>query len=149
MSYSTDMAVSPRQAAIRSFALPVRVYLEDTDAQGFVYNASYFRFMERARTECLREAGIDHDACREEYGVQFVLARIEAEFVAPSRLSDTLSVSADVTEIRGARMIFEQTVTRAAAGGELICSGTAEVACMDAASGRPRRFPHALLNEWS
>ena len=53
-----------RQRQVRpvsSFALPVRVYLEDTDSQGFVYNASYIRFMERARTECLREAGIDHD----------------------------------------------------------------------------------------
>ena len=46
------------------FVLPVRVYLEDTDAQGVVYNASYFRFMERARTERLRAHGIDHDELR-------------------------------------------------------------------------------------
>ena len=143
------MAVARQQSAICSYTLPVRVYLEDTDAQGFVYNASYFRFMERARTECLRDAGIDHDACRDTYGVHFVLARIEASFVAPSQLSDTLSVSADVTEIRGARMIFEQDVRRGAPDGELICSGIAEVACMDVATRRPRRFPDAILSEWS
>ena len=56
------------------YVLPVRVYLEDTDAQGVVYNASYFRFMERARTECLRAQGIDHDQLREEHGVVLVLA---------------------------------------------------------------------------
>ena len=69
------------------YVLPVRVYLEDTDAQGVVYNASYFRFMERARTECLRAQGIDHDQLREEHGVVLVLASIAARFRAPARLS--------------------------------------------------------------
>ena len=87
----SDMALARQQAPLRSFTMPVRVYLEDTDSQGFVYNASYIRFMERARTECLREAGIDHDECHNEFGVQFVLARIEASFMAPSRLSEMLS----------------------------------------------------------
>ena len=76
------------------YVLPVRVYLEDTDAQGVVYNASYFRFMERARTECLRACGIDHDRLREEHGIVLVLAAIEARFTAPGRLSDMLYVSA-------------------------------------------------------
>ena len=106
--------------------MSVRDYLEDTDSQGYVYNASYLRFMERARTECFREVGIDHDQCREEFGVQFVLARIEASFLAPSRLSDMLSVAANVTAIRGARMVFEQPVRRGSPQGELVCSGLAE-----------------------
>ena len=143
------MAAAAQQAVIRSFTLPVRVYLEDTDAQGFVYNASYFRFMERARTECLREAGVDHEACHAQYGVRFVLARVAASFAAPSQLSDILSVSADVTEIRGARMIFDQKVHRGESPGTLVCSATAEVACMDAVSRRPRRFPEAILSEWN
>jgi tol-pal system-associated acyl-CoA thioesterase len=128
------------------FQLPVRVYLEDTDAQGVVYNASYFRFMERARTELLRARGIDHDELRAEHGVVLVLAAIEARFRAPARLSDMLYVTADVQEARGARMRFVQSIRRAAPDGDLLCDGVAEVACMDAAAGRPRRFPAALLN---
>jgi tol-pal system-associated acyl-CoA thioesterase len=143
------MVTTGAQSAIRSFALPIRVYLEDTDAQGYVYNASYIRFMERARTECLRAAGVDHDEFREQFGIQFVLAHIEASFMAPSRLSDMLSVSANVTEIRGARMRFEQPVRRHSPEGELVCSGTAEVACMDATTRRPRRFPKSILSEWN
>lgn len=143
------MAQQNESGKSRNHTLSVRVYLEDTDAQGFVYNASYIRFMERARTECLREAGVDHDEYFDKHGVQFVLARIEANFVAPSRLSDTLSVSANVTEIRGARMVFEQPVRRGAPDGELVCSGIAEVACMDAKTRRPRRFPDPILNGWS
>jgi tol-pal system-associated acyl-CoA thioesterase len=129
------------------FVLPVRVYLEDTDAQGVVYNASYFRFMERARTEWLRARGVDHEELLAEHGVVLVLAAIEARFKAPARLSDVLHVSASVVEARGARVRFAQQVRRES-DGELICEGVAEVASKDATTGRPRRFPAALISEW-
>jgi tol-pal system-associated acyl-CoA thioesterase len=102
--------------------------------------------MERARTECLRAQGIDHDRLREQHGVVLVLASIEARFRAPARLSDMLYVSADVAEARGARMLFAQKVRRNDPAGDLICEGSAEVACMDA-QGRPRRIPKILMNE--
>ena len=127
--------------------LPVRVYLEDTDAQGVVYNASYFRFMERARTEWLRARGIDHDEVRDEHGVVMVLAAIEMKFRMPAKLSDLLYVSAEVAEARGARARFKQTVHRGEENGDLVCEGVAEVACMDAREGRPRRWPATLMSE--
>ena len=134
-----------------AFAITVRVYLEDTDAQGVVYNASYFRFMERARTESLRAKGIDHDRFLRDYNASFVLARIEARFVIPSRLSDMLSVEANIAEIKGARIVFDQRIRRIGdetAGNALICEGRAEVACMDASTSRPRRFPQELMGRW-
>lgn len=126
---------------------PVRVYLEDTDAQGVVYNASYFRFMERARTEWLRDRGIDHDELRLRHGVLLVLTAIEARFRVAARLSDVLSVSAGVAEVRRARVVFDQSVVR----GEsvVVCEGRAEVACIDAESSRPRRWPEPLWEELS
>jgi tol-pal system-associated acyl-CoA thioesterase len=139
--------VNGRQTALTNYVLPVRVYLEDTDAQGVVYNASYFRFMERARTECLRARGIDHDQLREEHGVMLVLASIEARFRAPAKLGDLLYVSAAVDETRGARMRFTQDVRRNDPVGDVVCEGVAEVACMDVRGGRPRRFPLALVSE--
>jgi acyl-CoA thioester hydrolase len=132
---------------MKELVLPVRVYLEDTDAQGVVYNASYFRFLERARTEWLRARGIDHNELREEHGVLLVLAAIEARFRAPARLSDMLYVSASVAETRGARVRFAQEVRRGEPAGELVCDGTAEVACIGASDGRPQRFPPSLVSE--
>lgn len=130
-----------------TFVLPIRVYLEDTDAQGVVYNASYFRFMERARTEWLRGKGIDHDELRERYGIALVLAAIEARFVSPAKLSDMLYVEAAVCRARGARVVFDQVVRRDAQDGEVLCHGQAEVASMDVQQGRPRRLPRELLSE--
>ncbi len=132
---------------MKELVLPVRVYLEDTDAQGVVYNASYFRFMERARTEWLRAQGIDHDELRDAYGVVLVLAAIEARFRAPARLSDLLYVRAAIAEARGARIRFAQDIHRGEQNGELVCEGNAEVACMDAHAYRPRRLPATLMSE--
>jgi len=127
------------------FWLPVRVYLEDTDAQGVVYNASYFRFMERARTDWLRARSIDHLDFDHRLGVVFVLTSIEARFLAPGRLGDRLLVSADVSELTGARSVFTQQVRRDDEDGDLLAEGRAEVACVDKATGRPRRWPTEFI----
>ena len=132
-----------------SFILPVRVYLEDTDAQGVVYNASYFRFFERARTEWLRVQGIDHNHLREAAGVMLVLAGIEARFQVPARLDDMLHVSAELAELSGVRFVFNQTIRREAPDGELLVRGVAKVACVDAETGKPKRLPAGLVADLS
>jgi len=129
------------------FALPVRVYLEDTDAQGVVYNASYFRFLERARTEWLRAHGVEHNRLRIDQGVVLVLAGTQVKFRQPARLDDQLFVSAELTRVTGARFVFEQGIRRDAPDGELLCDGVAEVACMDAMERKPRRVPASLMEE--
>jgi tol-pal system-associated acyl-CoA thioesterase len=135
--------VGPDDAA---FVLPVRVYLEDTDAQGVVYNASYFRFMERARTDWLRARGVDHTTLGDDLGIALVLTGIEARFHAPAMLGDLLNVSATVVDVRGARVTFEQAISRAGET-QVLCSGTAEVACKRIDSGKPVRWPAEVLKE--
>ena len=127
------------------YVLPVRVYLEDTDAQGVVYNASYFRYLERARTEWLRAHGIEHNRVRDEEGVVFALVGTEVKFTRPARLDDMLYITAELSQLKGARFIFEQSVRRESPDGELLCSGVAEVACVDSEQLKPRRVPEALL----
>ena len=129
-----------------AFTLPVRVYLEDTDAQGVVYNASYFRFFERARTEWLRSRGIDHNELRDKANLSLVLSRIEVRFRAPAKLDDMLEVSAEVTELSAVRFVFEQRIHRTPGGGEVLCLAQAEVACVDSRNGKPRRLPADFLN---
>jgi acyl-CoA thioester hydrolase len=125
--------------------LDIRVYLEDTDAQGVVYHASYLRFMERARSEWLRSCGLDHESLRDDYGSQVVLSAIEARFRSAALLDDALCVSADVVETRGARMVFAQEVRRGDRFGALVCEARAEVACVGADDRRPKRLPSKLV----
>ncbi|MEE8237585.1 MAG: tol-pal system-associated acyl-CoA thioesterase [Gammaproteobacteria bacterium] len=128
------------------FVLPVRVYLEDTDAQGVVYNASYFRYLERARTEWLRDHGVEHNRVREQEGVIFVLVGIEVRFTRPARLDDMLYITAELAKLKGARVILDQSVRRESPDGELLCRGVAEVACLDPEQLRPRRVPAILVS---
>ena len=130
-----------------AFWLPVRIYLEDTDAQGVVYNASYFRFLERARTDWLRERGIDHRVFDEELGLAMVLTSIEAKFLKPARLGEVVAVSAALDELKGARAGFSQEVRRDTSDGELLVSASASVACIEGASGRPCRWPEEVLED--
>jgi acyl-CoA thioester hydrolase len=50
-------------------SVPVRVYYEDTGAQGIVYFANYLKFMERGRTEWLRMLGVEQDQLAEDSGI--------------------------------------------------------------------------------
>ena len=129
-----------------AYTLPVRVYLEDTDAQGVVYNASYVRFFERARTEWLRFHGIDHNELRETANLALVLSRIDVRFRTPARLDDMLEVSAAVTESSAVRFVFEQSIHRTPRSGGAVCRARAEVACVDARSGKPRRLPADFMS---
>jgi acyl-CoA thioester hydrolase len=129
---------------VREFRWPVRVYYEDTDAGGVVYYANYLKFMERARTEWLRELGFEQDALAREQGVLFAVTEVELHYLRPARFNDALSVTARVSERRRASLEFAQTVYRK---DETLCAGRIRIACLDAVTFRPRPLPDRLIEE--
>ncbi len=129
------------------FAWPVRVYYEDTDAQGLVYYANYFRFMERARTEWLRALGVEQDQLLRDERRLFVVVDTRAEFIKPAKFNDQLVVT--VLPLSEARASFEleQLVFRNSLDGELLIRGTTRAACLDADTLKPARLPFSLTKE--
>ncbi len=130
-----------------SFSWPVRVYYEDTDAQGVVYYANYFRFMERARTEWLRSLGVNMVKLHEEDRRIFVVAEVSVRFLAPARLSDELTITARLTNLSRVSFDIEQNIYRGDTDGELLISGQVKAAYLDADSMRPRRIPATIFGE--
>ncbi|QRE74576.1 tol-pal system-associated acyl-CoA thioesterase [Methylobacterium aquaticum] len=121
-------------------ALSLRVYYEDTDFSGFVYHASYLRFMERGRTELLRGlAGDQSDLHREADGLVFVVRRMSLDYLKPARMDDALTVLTATRELRGASMHLDQEVRR---GDEVLVRAEVVVACVR--DGRAVRLPEAL-----
>ena len=121
-------------------SLTLRVYYEDTDFGGVVYYANYLKFIERGRTELLRQLGVDQVALKAA-GLVFVVRRVAADWLAPARFDDLLEVVTEVTEVGGASVRMAQEVRR---GDVALFRATVQVACMDAgtdAGGRPRRLP--------
>ncbi|GAA0571857.1 tol-pal system-associated acyl-CoA thioesterase [Halomonas salifodinae] len=127
-------------APTSEFRLPVRVYIEDTDAGGIVYYVNYLKFMERARSEWLRRLGHSQRELLAE-GVQLVVHRLECRYAQPAHLDDDLVATARVTERGACRATFIQQVQRA---GEPLCEASVDIACLDAQTLRPRRWPAAL-----
>ncbi|HSD68751.1 MAG TPA: YbgC/FadM family acyl-CoA thioesterase, partial [Woeseiaceae bacterium] len=82
----------------KTFVWPVRVYYEDSDAQGVVYYANYFKFMERARTEWIRSLGIEQDTLMKRDKRIFVVVDTTAEFLSPARFNDLLAVTVRLTD---------------------------------------------------
>ena len=133
----------------KPFAWPVRVYYEDTDAQGVVYYANYFRFLERARTEWLRSLGVDMVRLMEEERRIFVVAEVQARFLAPARLSDELVVTARLEKLTRVSFDIEQNIYRNSVGDEPLIAASVKAAYLDADTMRPKRLPPSLLGEQS
>ncbi|MDZ7734926.1 MAG: tol-pal system-associated acyl-CoA thioesterase [Gammaproteobacteria bacterium] len=128
------------------FHWAVRVYYEDTDAGGVVYHANYLRFMERARTEWLREQGYEQDVLREQ-GLIFTVRSAALEFIRPARFNDLLDVSVSIRKIRGASVDIKQTIIDQS--GASICEGDVRIACVDSVTLRPRPIPKNMFPELS
>ncbi len=123
--------------APRGHVFPLRVYYEDTDSGGVVYYANYLKFAERARTELLRSAGIDHGALLERDGIAFAVRRCDIEYLKPAHLDDMLEVHSGNLQLGGASLRMDQAVTR---DGDTLVRMKLRLACITA-TGRPARLP--------
>lgn len=130
-----------------AFEWPIRVYYEDTDAQGVVYYANYFKFMERARTEWLRSLGVNQEHMLNVERRLFVVVKTEVEFVAPARFNDELIVTARLANLSRATFDIEQDVYCDSLEGTLCCRGKVQAAILNADSLKPLRVPKTLFKE--
>ena len=117
-----------------------RVYYEDTDLAGIVYYANYLKFIERARSEWVREVGIDQRALQADTGVVFAVRRVVAEYLAPARFDEVLEVATRPIGLTPARLVLDQRVLR---GTAVLFTAEVTLVALDAA-GRPVRLPAAL-----
>ena len=131
----------------KPFAWPLRVYYEDTDAQGVVYYANYFRFMERARTEWLRALGVDQRALLNDQRRMFVVTETQAAFIAPARFNDEIVVTAGLAKLGRATFDIEQNIYLDNLDGPLLLRSTVKAAFIDADTLRPKRVPASIFEE--
>tara|TARA_R100000306_G_scaffold3439_2_gene6237 strand:- start:351 stop:812 length:462 start_codon:yes stop_codon:yes gene_type:complete len=127
------------QAPEGRFELPIRVYIEDTDAGGIVFHAKYLHYMERARTEWVRSCGVGLRAGLAD-NISYVVQRLTIHYAVPAKLDDELLVTAEPMAFGRVWMDFRQRVMRAE-DRKLLSDSDVRVACVALDSGRPRRLP--------
>ena len=125
------------------FSLPIRVYIEDTDAGGIVYYVNYLKYLERVRTELMRTFGLERAAVSDA-GWNFVVSDVSLSYKEPARLDAELRATAVISAVGGATVNFHQTVSR---DDSVLVAGDIQIACVDRGTGRPTRLDAELRKQ--
>lgn len=115
----------------------IRVYYEDTDCGNVVYYANYLKYMERGRTELMRDKGISFAQLHSE-GILFVVSEASIKYHASAHYDDLLTVDTVIKEKTAATIIFTTTIKNEI--GTLLVTGNIKVACVSK-DGRILRMP--------
>ncbi len=130
----------PTEMSQNANALQIRVYYEDTDAGGIVFYANYLKFFERARTEWLRQLGINQSQMAQTEQQLFVVKQVDTEYLHPARLDDMLTIQSRITHLGGASVHFAQD---AWCQDRHLCKSSIVVVCVDANTMRATKMnPH-------
>ena len=129
----------------KTFAFPVRVYYEDTDAGGIVYYANYLKFAERARSEFLRYMGINQQQNLEEKHTGFIVRSCSVEYLKSAVLDDALQVTCQVGEVGAASAVINQEIRR---GDEILATVSVKVIHMNVTTHRPTRIPVDMVEKF-
>jgi len=129
-----------------NFSLPVRVYFQDTDAGGVVYHANYVNFLERARTEWLRECyGYSNTGLMREFGIVFVVRSLKLDYLKPALLDDLLAVSVQLKDVGRSRVALCQNVLR---DEDLLVEAEIHLVCVTTDNFKPVSVPEVLREQW-
>ena len=120
------------------FAIPITIYVADTDVTGIVYHANYLNYFERCRTAWLDELGqplsslLEQDTC-------FAIKTVNIEFIKPLKLGQTVHASAQVARSKPCSTWFHQTIHDPQDPQQIYCKADILVACLDKKL-RPKRL---------
>lgn len=118
-----------------------RVYFEDTDAGGVVYNANYLKFYERARTEYLRALGFEQDDLLEQ-NIVFVVRNITVDFVKAARFNEVLLVESSIDTLKKVSLVFKQEIfSRQDGQNILVNKALVKIVCVNADTFAPAAIP--------
>ncbi len=131
---------------MKNFIWPIRVYYEDTDVGGFVYHTNYLKFMERARTEWLREMGFDQTQLKQHDHLVFVVRKMTVDYLKPALFNDLLLVKTYITRKGKASLTMSQEVVR---GMEVLCKTSVKLALINVNNQRPRPIPTDMLTRFN
>ena len=125
---------------MKNHSMNIRVYYEDTDLGGIVYYANYLRFIERARSEWLRDLGIDQIKMRNERDAIFVVTKLKVDYLLPAYFDDMLTVDTKIKIVSPVRVYFYQNIFRQE---NVIFKAEVCVTCTSI-SGKVQRLPEKI-----
>ncbi len=127
-----------------SSTIHIRVYYEDTDCGNVVYYANYLKYMERGRTEFLREREIEL-ADYHSQGFVFAVSEVNVKYRRSARYNDLLTVKTKICDLSTITMVFETSIYNQK--NELLTAGTAKIVCVDEETGKAAKVPEDFITK--
>jgi len=119
----------------KCYKFSCRVYYEDTDLAGVVYYANYLKFIERARSEWIRDLGINQKKMMVEHRKVFTVRRVEADYLSSAKFDDILLIETKIEKLTSARVVVSQDIF---IKGTLIFKAIVTIACVNLCKGVSR-----------
>jgi acyl-CoA thioester hydrolase len=116
----------------------VRVRYAETDQMGVVYHANYIVWMEVARVEAMRAAGVNYSEMEAE-GLRVAVLGVSVEYKVAARYDDLVNVTMRVTELQSRMMKISYEMHRQG-DGVLLATGETRHLFMDFGM-KPTRLP--------
>jgi acyl-CoA thioester hydrolase len=121
--------------------ITVRVNYSETDQMGVVYHARYVVWLDMARTEHLRAAGMSYKDV-EAMGVRLAVGELNMRYRQAARYDDLVRVRCWVKDLGSRRILFGYAVEHADTG-DLLATATTAMFSIDN-DHRPTRLPEVV-----
>lgn len=113
--------------------MQIRIYYEDTDCGGVVYHSNYLGYMERSRTEFLRDIGVDLQAYHKA-GTVFAITEANLKYRFPAKYNDLLTVESELIDLTSYRIAFRTKIYNQ--DGKLCCRGDVKMVAINEETGK-------------
>jgi acyl-CoA thioester hydrolase len=127
------------------FTHTLRVRYSECDAQGVVFNANWFLFVDVAMMEFWRRTVGGYRRLQSDHGIEIVMAKNGADFRAPAYFDEEIGVTPSIAQIGNSSLRMEFAVHR---GGQLLWEAFAVYVFVDAQTMRPTPIPDAIRAEF-
>lgn len=135
------MTVTKRDAP---FSIQHRVQWGDVDMARVIYFPRYFDYFAMAELEWFRSMGLRYEAMLETFGVWMPRVASHADFLAPARLADLLSIELYLKRLGRTSFTFGFDAYRLPDGTKL-AEGYITIATVSRTRFRPVRVPRKLV----
>jgi len=119
----------------------LRVAYSDTDQGGIVHHTAYFRYLEAARIEMLRDYGVSYQALERELRAGLAVLEAQIRYISAARFDDMLRVETEIERLGAASLTLRNRIFR---GEERLTEASITLVCIDLQQGRAKKLPPKL-----
>jgi acyl-CoA thioester hydrolase len=114
----------------------------ETDQMGVIHHSNYIRWFEEARVEFMEQLGYSYDKAAQ-IGIDFALVSLSCEYKSMVRFGEAVNITAQITELKNARMTVEYEIADSESG-EIRTTGKTLHCFLDRNIKRPVALKKAL-----